>query len=163
MGIRTIETPTDDLDGKDAPEAERVRFALDGMAYQIDLRPTNAERLRGALAEFIGAAQSIGTANVASEEIGVVERVAAAPTARSAVNIHRGQSARAASRHSRGSKAGQEETRVIRAWAKDQGISMSDRGRIPAEVVERYHARDAAPPVRAAKAAPKAAPAFSGS
>jgi hypothetical protein len=28
----------------------------------------------------------------------------------------------------------------IRAWAKDQGIAVSDRGRIPASVVERYQA-----------------------
>ena len=28
----------------------------------------------------------------------------------------------------------------IRAWAKDQGIELSDRGRIPANVVEQYEA-----------------------
>ena len=28
----------------------------------------------------------------------------------------------------------------IRAWAKDQGIEVSERGRIPASVVEQYHA-----------------------
>jgi hypothetical protein len=28
----------------------------------------------------------------------------------------------------------------IRAWAKQQGISVSDRGRIPASVVAQYHA-----------------------
>src|ERR1022692_1747117 len=28
----------------------------------------------------------------------------------------------------------------IRAWAKDQGITVSDRGRIPAGVVEQYEA-----------------------
>jgi hypothetical protein len=28
----------------------------------------------------------------------------------------------------------------IRAWAKDQGIAVSDRGRIPATVVEQYEA-----------------------
>jgi len=27
---------------------------------------------------------------------------------------------------------------LIRAWAKDQGIAVSDRGRIPASVLERY-------------------------
>lgn len=27
----------------------------------------------------------------------------------------------------------------IRAWAKDQGITVGDRGRIPASVVEQYH------------------------
>ena len=28
----------------------------------------------------------------------------------------------------------------VRAWAKDQGIAVSERGRIPASVVERYQA-----------------------
>jgi pyridoxine/pyridoxamine 5'-phosphate oxidase len=28
----------------------------------------------------------------------------------------------------------------IRAWAKDQGIAVSDRGRIPAGVAEQYEA-----------------------
>jgi hypothetical protein len=29
---------------------------------------------------------------------------------------------------------------AIRAWAKEQGIDISDRGRIPANVIERYQA-----------------------
>ena len=31
----------------------------------------------------------------------------------------------------------------IRAWAKEQGIAVSDRGRIPASVVEQYEAATA--------------------
>jgi hypothetical protein len=33
-----------------------------------------------------------------------------------------------------------EHTADIRAWAKDQGIAVSDRGRIPASVVAQYEA-----------------------
>jgi hypothetical protein len=40
--------------------------------------------------------------------------------------------ARPASRRERGGD--------IRAWAKEQGITVSDRGRIPASVVEQYEA-----------------------
>lgn len=29
----------------------------------------------------------------------------------------------------------------VRAWARDQGISISDRGRVPAEVLESYRQR----------------------
>jgi len=29
----------------------------------------------------------------------------------------------------------------IRAWAKEHGLAVSERGRIPASVVEQYHAR----------------------
>lgn len=36
--------------------------------------------------------------------------------------------------------AGRQRSGDIRAWAKDQGIAVSEGGRIPAGVVERYHA-----------------------
>jgi len=36
--------------------------------------------------------------------------------------------------------SGRERSGDIRAWAKGQGISVSERGRIPASVVERYEA-----------------------
>ncbi len=36
--------------------------------------------------------------------------------------------------------ASRERSGGIRAWAKDQGIALSDRGRIPASVVEQYQA-----------------------
>jgi len=35
---------------------------------------------------------------------------------------------------------GRERSGDIRAWAKDQDIAVSARGRIPASVVEQYHA-----------------------
>jgi hypothetical protein len=36
--------------------------------------------------------------------------------------------------------SGRERSGDIRAWAKDQGIPVSERGRIPASVVEQYQA-----------------------
>jgi hypothetical protein len=47
----------DDLDGGSADET--VTFGLDGSAYEIDLSSANAERLRNALAEFVGAGRRI--------------------------------------------------------------------------------------------------------
>ena len=32
------------------------------------------------------------------------------------------------------------QTRAIRAWAQSQGIAVSDRGRIPADIEAKYHA-----------------------
>jgi hypothetical protein len=37
-------------------------------------------------------------------------------------------------------RSSRERSGDIRAWAKDQGIAVSGRGRIPASVVEQYHA-----------------------
>ena len=41
------------------------------------------------------------------------------------------------------SAATRERSGDIRAWAKDQGITVSERGRIPASVVEQYQAATA--------------------
>ena len=48
MATLTTVTVVDDLDGSEA--AESVEFALDGVAYEIDLSEDNAEKLRDALA-----------------------------------------------------------------------------------------------------------------
>jgi hypothetical protein len=48
----------DDVDGSVA--AETVRFALDGVNYEIDLSSANAEKLRAAVAVWIGSARRTG-------------------------------------------------------------------------------------------------------
>ncbi|WP_371653827.1 MULTISPECIES: Lsr2 family protein [unclassified Streptomyces] len=53
MAQRVVVTLSDDLDGGDA--AETVTFGLDGKAYEIDLNPANAKKLRKALAPFVEA------------------------------------------------------------------------------------------------------------
>lgn len=45
----------DDLDGGTADET--VQFALDGKAYEIDLKSGNAEKLREALAPYVESAR----------------------------------------------------------------------------------------------------------
>ena len=47
----------DDID--ESPASERVRFGLDGINYEIDLSKENADRLREALAPFVGAGRRI--------------------------------------------------------------------------------------------------------
>ena len=55
-------------------------------------------------------------------------------------------SARKAGRAGRGSGArrtrgGDSRVAEIRAWAKEQGLAVNERGRIPADIVEKYDAR----------------------
>jgi hypothetical protein len=104
----------DDLDGGEA--AETVKFGLDGMNYEIDLSDSNAQGLRDALATYVGKARKLGRGSVA--------RSGAAPR-------NRGTSSAASDR---------EQNRAIREWAKRKGLDISDRGRISADIVERYHA-----------------------
>jgi hypothetical protein len=47
---------------------------------------------------------------------------------------------RAPARRGGRSAASRQRSGDIRAWAKDHGLAVSERGRIPASVVEQYHA-----------------------
>jgi len=103
----------DDLDGGEATET--VSFALDGSSYEIDLSPKNADVLRDALAKYVGAARKAGRSAAAS-------------------------AGRTSSGRSRGSAAmDRDQAAAIRSWAKKQGLKVSDRGRIPASIIDQYN------------------------
>lgn len=51
MAQKTLVQLTDDIDGTEA--AETVRFALDGVGYEIDLNGANAAALRESVARFV--------------------------------------------------------------------------------------------------------------
>ena len=113
MARRIVHQLVDDLDGSilEIGEGETVLFSLDGVAYEIDLTERNATALREALAPYVSAARSISSSRGASSE---------------------------ASRKRR--RPGQQDYSAIRAWAKDNGFHVSERGRVPASVVEAYDA-----------------------
>ncbi|MEV5542067.1 Lsr2 family protein [Saccharopolyspora shandongensis] len=100
----------DDVDGTTADST--VEFALDGVNYSIDLSTKNATKLRDSLASFVANAQRTGGRKRTVAKPG---KPAAAPTA-----------------------ADRERNQAIRDWARNQGMQVSDRGRIPAEIVEAY-------------------------
>jgi hypothetical protein len=103
MAKRVQVIHTDDLDGSAADET--ISFALDGVAYSIDLSSANAAKLREAFAPYIAAGE-------------------------------RDRSARRAGsgrRKSSGTAATE-----IRAWAIAEGMQVSSRGRVSAEVREAY-------------------------
>ena len=58
MASRTVITLIDDLDGSEA--IETVNFALDGLAYEIDLNDHNASALREALGAWTKNARRVG-------------------------------------------------------------------------------------------------------
>ncbi len=99
------------VDDLDGGEAaETVVFALDGTAYEIDLNEDNAAQLRDDLASWVAHARSQGGPR------------------------------RTRGRRSAAAKAPTADNATIRAWARDAGYAVSDRGRIPGEVVDAYHA-----------------------
>ncbi|PLC10814.1 hypothetical protein AUQ48_15935 [Kocuria flava] len=100
----------DDLDG--GPADTTLTFALDGKDYEIDLSEANAEKLRGALRPFAQAGRKT--------------------TTRSSGGGPRGT-------RSRGSGS-DPDTAKIRAWAKENGHEVSDRGRIHQTIKDAYYA-----------------------
>lgn len=113
MAKQIIHKLVDDLDGGDADET--VKFALDGVQYEIDLSAKNADKLRHVFAPYVTAGTKIGRGGV----------------------VVGGRAARGRG----GAAADREQNRAIRAWAKKEGKEISDRGRIPQEIVEEYHAK----------------------
>ncbi|MEU7133187.1 Lsr2 family protein [Streptomyces sp. NPDC046261] len=103
----------DDLDGGEADET--VTFALDGKSYEIDLTTANADKLREALADYVKSARRTGGRATAGR--GKARAGAAA--------------------------GGSPDTAKIRAWAKENGYNVNDRGRVPAEIREAYEKANA--------------------
>jgi hypothetical protein len=119
MAQKVLVQLVDDLDGTSSTDIATVTFGLDGVSYEIDLTKGNATNLREHLSEFIASARRTG---------GRVKRGGAAtaggPT---------------------GSGRNREQTQAIREWAKKNGHEVSDRGRIPAAVIQAFEAAQASP------------------
>ena len=65
MARRTFVELVDDMDGGAADET--VSFALDGVAYEIDLTAENASELREALGVWAGKARRVGGRRIAGK------------------------------------------------------------------------------------------------
>jgi hypothetical protein len=109
MASKTIISLIDDLDGESADET--VRFGLDGAPYEIDLSEKNATKLRESLAPFVAAARRTGGRQAQSR------RGTRTPSRRT---------------------GGTDRTADIREWARSNGYTVSDRGRIASNIVEAY-------------------------
>ncbi|MFI9629979.1 Lsr2 family protein [Streptomyces sp. NPDC052042] len=97
------------VDDLDGGEAdETVTFALDGKTYEIDLTTSNADKLRSLLEPYTKGGRRTG--------------------------------GRATSGRGRGRAAagGNKDTAEIRKWARENGHTVNDRGRVPADIREAY-------------------------
>jgi hypothetical protein len=98
-------------DDLDGSEAiETITFGIDGSTYEIDLNEKNSAKLRKALDPFVSAGRRVS----------------------------------GSSRRRNGSRASSSKTDVdpaaVRAWAASNGITVSPRGRIAGDVIERFRA-----------------------
>lgn len=100
------------VDDVDGGEAtETVTFGLDGVSYEIDLNEKNAQALRDSLSAWLGHARK----------------------------VTRGGAGRPA-RRSSGARSSASNANVIRAWARENGFTVNERGRISAEIKAAYEA-----------------------
>lgn len=114
MARQVIVVLTDDLDGSEADRT--VEFDLDGASYTIDLSDKNAGELRKALDPYISAGTRVGRGGVETRR--ETRRVGAPPT-----------------------RLDRDQNRAIREWAAKHGYEVSERGRIPASIMEAYNKR----------------------
>jgi hypothetical protein len=114
MAQRTIVQFIDDLDGTSSDTIETIEFGLDGVTYEIDLSDDNAGMLRDRLAEFIESARRTGGRAKRGTATGVPS--------------------------TNGSGRSREQTQAIREWARNNGWEISERGRIPADIIEAFEA-----------------------
>ena len=87
-----------------------VRFALDGAEYEIDLSAKHNDELRATLGTYVSHARKVS---------GTARRGAPARLAR---------------------KPSAPDTVAVRAWARENGYDIKDRGRVPAGLVAKYRA-----------------------
>jgi hypothetical protein len=113
MAQKTIIQLFDDLDGTPGEDITTVTFGIDGAEYEIDLSEINAARLRSELDVFLAAARRTGG------------------------RVRRSGTGSSASRGG-GDTRSKEETKAIRDWARQNGHDISDRGRIPASIIDAY-------------------------
>lgn len=111
MAKKVTVTLVDDFDGQAAAD-ETVEFGLDGVTYEIDLSSKNAKKLRDDLKTWVERGRRVGGRR----------RGRTAATGRGRAAIDREQSA------------------AIREWARRNGHKVSTRGRIPAEIIDAFHA-----------------------
>jgi hypothetical protein len=110
MAQKTIVFLTDDLDGGEADET--LTFGLDGKSYEIDLTELNADKLRELLAPFVKAGRKVST--------GTSPKQASRATGKAPGN------------------ALGVDPQEARAWARENGFEVNDRGRVPRPILEAF-------------------------
>lgn len=118
MARRIVHQLIDDLDGTvlEPGDGETVLFSIDGTAYEIDLTAEHAAALRAALEPFVAGGRALSAPGGRRPR---ASRAGAHRTEASTSHLNLG---------------------AVREWARDNGYSVSDRGRVPSTVIAAYEA-----------------------
>jgi uncharacterized protein (DUF4415 family) len=119
MAQKTTVVLIDDLNGK--PADTTLRFGLDAREYELDLTEANARELRELFGRYIPAARKApGRHRTTTQPATATKATKATGPAKAAF-------------------AGVDPA-AVRAWAKGNGVEVSPRGRIKADVIEAFRA-----------------------
>lgn len=111
MAKKTIEKFYSDISGEEIDSSTpTVTFGFDGTSYEIDVTEQEKTEIEKTLAPYIRAGRKAT-----------------------------GASARRRGRRSGGSSS-DSPAKQVREWAKEQGIDVPARGRVPSDVLEKYNA-----------------------
>jgi hypothetical protein len=148
-----------DLDNEPTISVAQVHVTVDGQERTFDLCDQHLEAFRNAVAPFIpggavagrggrrgrGAAKATGRAAKATGRAAkasgrgarkaTAKATAAKATATKATATKRAGRPAKATRRSAG---GSSDTAAVRAWARQQGIAVPERGRLGRDLIERY-------------------------
>jgi hypothetical protein len=111
MAQKTDVRLIDDLDGSEAEGT--VTFGFEGKSYEMELSKANEENLRQILEPYITAARR-------------------AAGARGGLGGQKAGARRSVSTHALGDLA------AMRAWARERGMKVSDRGRVPKMIAQEF-------------------------
>lgn len=112
MARETLVVLSDDLTGEKAEDIIGLVYAFGGTCYEIDLTEANVKRFVKAMAAFVEHSREIPFLTFRAR---FTQQEAPASTA-----------------------ASDAENKAIRDWARDKGMEIAERGRIPAEVRAAY-------------------------
>ena len=110
MAQKTTVQLVDDITGETIEDGKgrTIKFAVDGVEYEIDLAEKQADKFAQALDTYVTHGRKVG-------------------------------GRRAASTATRGGKTNRDyDPRAVRAWAQSNNVELPARGRIPAEVIQRF-------------------------
>jgi hypothetical protein len=112
-------TLVDDLDESVDTDVRTVTFGHEGATFEIDLGAKHREELESALNKFLDKARAV------NRKGGPARPARPASPART-------------------TSAGVVDTDAVRAWARENGHEVSDKGRIANKVLDAYHAANPA-------------------
>lgn len=115
MAQKTVVTLVDDTDGTESDDVGTVAFSYEGADYEIDLTPENKAIFDDRVEMFIEKGRRVGSSR---------GRVRGRGTGSPNGYVRRDR----------------KQTGDIRAWAKQQGHEVSERGRIPVAIQAEYEA-----------------------